>query len=69
MTSILGLSTFSHLFETIGLSTTPSRIIKMRFLSAQHQSFPDLDVEDLSQVSQTVVKVISKEREIVHKNF
>ena len=42
---------------------------KMGFLSTQYQLFPDTDLEDLCQVSLTAVEIISKDREIVHKNL
>ena len=41
----------------------------VRFLRTQAQSFPDADLEDLSQVSQTAVEVISIDGEIVHEDL
>ena len=42
---------------------------KMRFLSAQHQSFLDTDLKDLGQVSKTTIEFVSKYGEVVHENF
>ena len=42
---------------------------EMGLLPAQHQSFPHTDLKDLGQVSKTAVKIISKDREVVHENF
>ena len=42
---------------------------KMGFLPAQHQSFPNTDLQDLGQVSKTAVEVVSKDGEVVHENF
>ena len=39
------------------------------FLLTQYWSFPNTDLEDLSQVSETLVKVISKDREVIHEDF
>ena len=42
---------------------------KVGFLSAQHQSFLDTHLEDLSQASEIAAEVISKDGEIIHENF
>ena len=42
---------------------------KVGFLPTQYQSFPNVDLENLSQVSQAAVVVISKDEEIVHEDF
>ena len=42
---------------------------KVGFLQTQHQSFPDADLKDLSQVSQKAIEVVSKDGEIVYEDF
>ena len=42
---------------------------KMGFLPAQHQLFPDTDLQNLGQVSKIVVEVVSIDGEVIHENF
>ena len=60
MTSILALSNSNPLLKMRCVSTTLPRIMKWEF-SKFNQSFLKIDLEDLYQVSQTAVEVISKD--------
>ena len=39
------------------------------FLPTQHQSFSNINLDDLYQVSQTAIKVISKDGETIHEDI
>ena len=42
---------------------------EVEFLPFEHKSFPDADLQDLGQVSKRILKVVSKDAEVVHENF